>query len=133
MVADVNAQVIDQPLARLARAPGPSKEPVEIGPQHRAGVVEREKRIKADLFELPLARDAAAPARCRAVPGQRMMGLEVPGIVRVFVRKPVGRGRDQGLETIKSAFQPSPRRSARGPYFWKATLDKSPFAGICET
>ena len=101
MVLHIKAEVIDQPLPRFARAPGPSKEPVEIGSQHRAGVVERKERIKTDLFEFPLTRDAAPTPGRRPVSGHRMVSLEVPGIVRVFVRKPVGRGRDQGLETIK--------------------------------
>ena len=40
MVPDIEIQVVDESLPVLGGAPGLSEEPIEIGPEHGAGVVE---------------------------------------------------------------------------------------------
>ena len=51
-----------QTLGPLGRAPCPPKEPVDVGSNHRAGVIEIKERVKASALELALAHDTAAPS-----------------------------------------------------------------------
>ncbi len=60
MVPRVDPEVVNQSSLSFSRAPGASKEAVDVGPKHGAGVIEGEKRIKTDFLELPLTRDAAS-------------------------------------------------------------------------
>ena len=97
MVADVERQVIDQPLPGLCGAPGPSEQPVQVRPQHGAGVVEREQGIKNELLKLPLTCNAAPAAGSPQMSGLGMMALQVSRVMRIVVREPLRLGRNDGL------------------------------------
>jgi len=62
VIIGVKIQVQLQTLGPLGRAPGAPKEPVDVGANHRAGVIEIKERIKATAFELALTHDTAAPS-----------------------------------------------------------------------
>jgi hypothetical protein len=61
--------VVDQTLWGFAQTPRSSKEPIEICPEHGAGVVEGKERVEAEFFELSLPGDAASSSLRRDVPG----------------------------------------------------------------
>lgn len=75
MVPDVEGEVIDEARPVLRRAPGSPEKAVEVGSHHGAGVIERKERVKPNLFELTLTRDAAAPALHRLVLAVGMNGF----------------------------------------------------------
>ncbi len=54
MIGNVKRKVIDQTLTGFAQAPGSSKEPIQIGAQHGAGVIEGEQGIESEFLELSL-------------------------------------------------------------------------------
>ena len=47
---DVKGDMQLKPLFFLRRAPGASKEAIDVGSEHRAGVIETKQRIKDDLL-----------------------------------------------------------------------------------
>jgi hypothetical protein len=83
---DVDREVVDESLLGFRRTPGSSKEAIEIRPEHRAGVIEREERIKADPLELTLTGNTAAAAGSGVMVSARMMEFEVAWIMRIFIR-----------------------------------------------
>jgi hypothetical protein len=55
VIIDIKGDVICEALDLFARAPGSSKETIDVGPEHRAGVIERKHRIKAFVPKLALS------------------------------------------------------------------------------
>jgi hypothetical protein len=70
----------------LGGAPGFAKQAVDIGPKHRAGMIEAKERVKALLFELPLPKASPSSSGIGSVPGFGKVVSYVRGIVRVLVR-----------------------------------------------
>ncbi len=85
MVPHVKGQMVDQAFLLLGRAPGSAEEAVQVCPKHRAGMVEREQRIKPDFFQLPLSYDASTTSGRRSVSGLGMMLKQISGVVRILV------------------------------------------------
>lgn len=61
MKSRVDGEMVFEAFDFLCRAPGFSKETVNIRTEHRAGMIEAENRIKSTAFEFSLAGDASAP------------------------------------------------------------------------
>ena len=59
----VQGQMLLQAFPLLRRAPGPAEQSIDARPEHGAGVVQGEERIEAQLFQLPLVRQAGASSR----------------------------------------------------------------------
>jgi hypothetical protein len=51
---DIHRYMLLQAIRLLRRAPGPAEQAIDIGPKHREGMVQREKRIILQLLQLPL-------------------------------------------------------------------------------
>ncbi len=59
VIESVELKVIDQRLDLFCRAPGFSKQAIDVGSEHGTGMVETKKRVKANFFKLPLARHSS--------------------------------------------------------------------------
>ena len=81
----IERDVVSQALDLLARAPGSSEEPVDVRPEHRAGVIERKHRIKAFVPKLALPCDGPSPARDPHVSCGRQVLVHPRWVVRVLI------------------------------------------------
>lgn len=87
VMIDVQSDVSGQALPLLRRAPRSSKEPVDIGPEHRRRVIEIKERIKAPTFELALADDASAPPLVGHAPGMRELAPDPKRVAWVLIAR----------------------------------------------
>jgi hypothetical protein len=72
---DVDREMVDESLLCFGGAPRSSKESIEVCPEHRAGVIQREEGIKSDFLKLPLPDHTTPTAGRREVNGVRMATL----------------------------------------------------------
>lgn len=50
MIVGVQLNVVPETSRIFCRAPSLSKKPVDVGPEHGKGVVQRKERVKSNLF-----------------------------------------------------------------------------------
>ena len=97
MVVDIEAEVIDQALSSLGRAPSSPKESIHISPKHCASVVERKNGIESLLLEFSLPGHRASAAGDLDVHTLRKIRFDVFGVMRVLIRGDRGRFTQYGL------------------------------------
>ena len=54
--------MIDETLLVLSRTPRPSKQAIQIRPEHRTRMIERKKGIKFELLQFSLTRNGSSPS-----------------------------------------------------------------------
>lgn len=98
MVVGVDREVQSEALGFFGRAPGFSKEPVDVRAQHRRRVVEGKERIKAAAFELIKPNHAAAATLDGRVSGVCKMRMDPRRIFGIHVAQDPGRWREKWPE-----------------------------------
>lgn len=86
--------MVDEAGACFSGAPSSSKQAIEIGPKHGAGVIEREEGVKSDLLELALPGHASTLSLHALVRALWKVTLNIRRVVGVFVREEARVGSD---------------------------------------
>ena len=85
MKQSIDCQVHSEALFEFGRAPSSAKEPIDVGSEHGAAVIQTKQRIKATAFELPLADNAAPAALGGLMNASGEVSFYIRSVVRVFV------------------------------------------------
>ena len=109
MVLNIERDVRLEALRILGGAPGLTKQPIDVSPEHRSRVIEGKDRVKSDLFELALADDTAVAPLDGCVAATWKMGFDPLGIVRVLIahdERSGGNARSKLFEKFHCGFRP---------------------------
>lgn len=129
VILKIEPEVVDEPLWLFRGRPGFPNQPIQICPEHGAGVVEGEEGIEPELLELPLTGDRPPGSGVSDVVHRSKMLSDKSRVVRVLIGFDRGLRVDHGSEPLKHSI-PSKRTCVFSlPVFAARGFRESPLGG----